>query len=112
MASPRQIRLAQLLAEGRGGVGAMLEAGWPQNMASLIGPWAHEYLRRAGLGTEAAEAPESAAPVADLPAELPVVPTASDTPDPEAEAPESAATAEDAEAHSQRSEGRRKRSNP
>lgn len=113
MASPRQLRLAELLAEGRDGVGAMLEAGWPQNMASLIGPWAHEYLRRAGLGIAATEPAELPAPVSAPPAELPVEPTPE--PEPDTEAPTDAAEPapeEDTEdpSHSQRPEGRRKRS--
>ena len=38
MATPRWIRLAELLSEGRDGVEAMIEAGWPEIQARGLGP--------------------------------------------------------------------------
>lgn len=49
MASERQLRLAALLAEGRGGVEAMLEAGWPESTARWMGKDAARYLEEAGV---------------------------------------------------------------
>ena len=49
MAPPRWIRLAELLSEGRDGVEAMIEAGWPEIQARGLGPNAVEHCAKAGL---------------------------------------------------------------
>lgn len=71
MPSERQLRLAELLADGADGVEAMIEAGWPASTASWLGLDARRYLAEAGVPIPDRPGPAPAAQGVRAPAEEP-----------------------------------------
>lgn len=63
MATERQLRLAQLLAEGVEGCEAMRQAGWPDTTARWLGLRAREYLAKGGIEVPDVPEPEAEPPV-------------------------------------------------